>query len=116
MAYKRGNYTADHKGVAGFLKSHQLSKATKSVANQIATTARRIAPVSDDHDDGHYVSGIVVERIDNAGVKGDRIGYEVVATAGHPTLVEWGRSPGEGHPGYPGFHVMQRAAEEVSNR
>lgn len=113
MAYKNGNYTADHLGVAEFLKSEQLARGTKSVAEDIADAARRLAPVSDDPRDGHYASGIVVERENSAGIRGDRIGYEVIATEGHPTLVEWGRAPSGDHPGYPGQHVMRRAIEEA---
>lgn len=103
-------FQPDHKGIAAFIRSDEVVKATKRVADQIADVARANAPV----ETGEYARGIKVERNDAGGIRGDRVVFEVVATGGHPTLVEWGRNPGNGSPGYAGDHVMQRAVEEVT--
>ncbi|QUH01453.1 HK97 gp10 family phage protein [Saccharopolyspora erythraea] len=107
-------YRPNHKGIAAYLRSSELADVTKAIAEDVARRAREKAPRSNNPEDGHYADGITVERDDSAGAKGDRVGFNVVATQGHPTLVEWGRKPGNGSPGYPGQHVMRDAAKEVT--
>lgn len=107
-------YNPDRAGVAEFLRSPQLARTTERVAESIAKTARANAPRSNDGEGVPYADGIVVERMENAGIRGDRVGYEVIATGGHPTLVEWGRRPGNGNSGYEGQHIMRNAMLEVT--
>lgn len=93
-----------------FLKDERLAQAIYPVARDIQARAQRLAPEGDE-----YRNGIVVRRDESGGVKGDRVAWSVVAEGGHPTLVEWGRAPGNHGGAYEGQHVMRRAAEEVSD-
>lgn len=69
------------------------SGAMKEPAEQIASTARDIAPV----DTGEYQASIHVES--------DSSGTAVVAGTDHGVWVEWGTED------TPAFHVLTRAAE-----
>lgn len=102
-------YKADNKSMAKFLRSEGLLEAIRPAALDVQSRAKRLAPAGDD-----YRDGIVVERDESGGAKGDRVGWNVVATGGHPTLVEWGRNDGNHGGAYEGQRVMRRAAEEVT--